>query len=246
MGKEVEKKYLVKRKPDNLEKYKKVGIKQWYITKEDDSVTNRLRLYDTGECIFELKKGHYMFREEIAFQADFKEFEELIKWAPNLSKDRYILIDNEMFQITLDVYKEQLEGLLIMEVEGKGNDAFNNVFNWEVPKEWTWVEKEVSDDNNYSNNILAIKNMIKPKNLNRLYEIIDDVVRDDARDEAKGIIDLMSDKDASEIEMYYDTDSFNVICSHLDKVKYDLSKEGKITINEDDNFGHLPDAWTEE
>jgi adenylate cyclase len=238
--KEIEKKYLLKEfkpSPD----YVKKGIKQWYITKPEDSVSNRLRLYDDGQCIFSIKKGISIAREEVEIEVNFEDYESLLRWRPYVSKTRYIIYEDDDCEIIVDEYHEQLDGLYVMEVEGKGEDSFNYIFNYELPDKYKdWVDKEVTNDVEYTNVALAEKNMIKPKNIDRLYKIINDIVKDDAIEEAKEIADNMSDKDASELEMYYDDDSPNIVCLHLDSVKYELIQNGILTKKDTDQFGDVP------
>jgi CYTH domain-containing protein len=240
MALEIERKFLLKGFTP-LPSYKKIGIKQWYLTKPDDSLSNRIRLQSDGKCIFTIKKGASISLEELEWEVNFDDFKELIRWRPFVVKDRYTVFEDDEVIITVDEYKEQLDGLYIMEVEGKGDDSFNIINNYKLSNEFQeWVDREVSSDSEYKNFSLAEKNMIKPKNIKKLYEIIDDVVRKDARDEAKEIADHMDDKDASDIEMYYNDDSGSIVCLHLDDVKHRLIKNGILSKKDNDQFGDVP------
>jgi adenylate cyclase len=234
MATEIEKKFFIKTLPD-LTKYSKVGIKQWYITNKNDSILNRLRLYDDGRCIFEIKQGGFNIREEIGFEANFDEFEDMIKYKPYLEKDRYLIEDSESLEIILDVFKGNLEGIYVLEVEGKGDDGFNEVFNWESP--WDWVGDEIKDTN-YSGFKLAEKNMINKKDTTKLTKIVNDVIREDFRKEAMEIVKHMDDEFSSEMIMYYDDDNRNAVCMHFDYIKQQLVKKGIMKLDENDNFGH--------
>ena len=237
---EIERKFLVKKLPEDIEKYPKKSIKQWYLTKPEDSVTNRIRVYDDDYdlCSFEFKIsiGH-MTRTEVGMIAPFKEFEDALRWKPYLTKDRYYLEQSDKFEITIDVYRENLKGLYILEVEGASDDSFNDVNNWDIPKEWDWIEKEVSDDSDYSNDNLAIKNMIYPKDEEKLIEIVKKVFQKDYLEEAKEIIKHMNDQEASEVVMYNNTNSDNIIGLHFDSIKQRLVSEKILEQKESDGFG---------
>ena len=243
----LEKKFLVKKIPDvivyesgetkSLNSLPCKGIQQWYITKKDDSVVNRLRLYEDGNCIFEIKRG-YSISRDIGWKVKFEDFKDIIKYTSNLSFDRYIIVNDDDFIITLDMYKENLQGLCLLEVKGKGEDSFTNVFNWKIPESWDWVDKEVTNDQEYENVTIAEKNMISSKNIEVLYNIIDDVLREDLREEAKEIADNLDDKGYSEIKMYYDTDNLNAVCMHFDNLKNKMIKKGIMTMKEGDELGY--------
>jgi hypothetical protein len=67
-------------------------------------------------------------------------------------------------------------------------------------------------------------------------------IRKDCYQEAKEIIKLASDEDCREFLRYFKEDKGNICCLVLDRIKRDLIAEGKITLNENDNFGK-PLIW---
>lgn len=235
MATEIEKKFFIKTIPD-LTKYRKVGIKQWYLNKEEDSLINRLRVYDNGDCVFEIiKQDSFFIREEIAMKADFNEFKDLIKYKPFLEKDRYFIEETDTLEIVLDVFKGNLKGLAILEVEGKGHDGFNEVFNWKSP--WNWVGREIDSDINYSGFKLAEKNMINKKDETKLNNIVDECIREDIRHEAKEIVKHMDDEISSSIIMYYDDNNINAVCMEFSYIKNKLVEKGVMEQKEKDEFG---------
>lgn len=62
-------------------------------------------------------------------------------------------------------------------------------------------------------------------------------IRKDCHHEAKEIIKLASSEDRKEFMKYFKEDNGNICCLVLDRIKRDLIAEGKMTLNENDNFG---------
>jgi hypothetical protein len=62
-------------------------------------------------------------------------------------------------------------------------------------------------------------------------------IRKDCYQEAKEILSLGSDDDRKEFLKYHKEDKGNICCLVLDRIKRDLIAEGKMTLNENDNFG---------
>ena len=73
-----------------------------------------------------------------------------------------------------------------------------------------------------------------------LEEILNDLIKPEARQEALEIMTLASDKDLIEFNQYYSKKSYNVCCLVIDKVKTDLVKQNKLTQKPEDNFGGFP------
>lgn len=69
--------------------------------------------------------------------------------------------------------------------------------------------------------------------------IVDEVIRKEARDEAKLILRTASDEQMDEFIQYYKAKSFNICCMHLDTIKYKLVKDGKMIQNVNDCFGDI-------
>ena len=67
-------------------------------------------------------------------------------------------------------------------------------------------------------------------------------LRKDCYHEAKEILKSASDDDRKEFMKYFKEDKGNICCLVLDRIKRDLIAEGKMTLNENDNFGK-PLIW---
>lgn len=150
-GIEIERKFLLKRLPKNLEKYRHHEIEQGYLAVERRSgVQVRLRRKGSAfslSCKREGKKG----REEREITLRAAQFRVL--WPATegrrLSKIRYE-VPWKSFTVEIDVYRGRHEGVIVAEVEfesEKSRDAF-------VPPEW--FGREVTGEARYSNVVLAL------------------------------------------------------------------------------------------
>ncbi|RLD63593.1 MAG: hypothetical protein DRI95_11515 [Bacteroidetes bacterium] len=70
-----------------------------------------------------------------------------------------------------------------------------------------------------------------------LKEIIDDVIKPEARKEAFKIMDMASTEDLDEFNKYYNNESHNICCLIIDNVKTNLVKQNKLTQTPEDHFG---------
>ncbi len=84
------------------------------------------------------------------------------------------------------------------------------------------------------------KKTISKMDINEIQKIITEVIKPEARKEALEIMKLAEQKDVDDLVKYYKANSYNVVCLVIDKAKSDLVKAGKLTQNDDDNFGNFP------
>lgn len=68
--------------------------------------------------------------------------------------------------------------------------------------------------------------------------IVNDLIREDARNEALEILDLSRDEEIIEFINYYKNNMGNIACLHLDTMKRELVKRGLMIHNKTDHFGH--------
>ncbi|MBO4592146.1 MAG: CYTH domain-containing protein [Eubacterium sp.] len=111
---EIERKFLLKYLPENLESYEHHTIVQGYVNTEP---VVRIRQYDEN-YILTIKSLGLMERIEIEKELTEKEFKELSTMVKGnvISKVRYKIPYNE-YTIELDIFKEEFEGLIMAEVE---------------------------------------------------------------------------------------------------------------------------------
>lgn len=112
---EIERKFLIKQLPENLEAYPAERIEQGYL-----NTTPVLRIRrKNDDYIFTYKSAGLMSREEIEVPLTKEAYEHLIpKCDGNLiSKTRYRIPEEHGYTIELDVFHGSLCGLLLAEVE---------------------------------------------------------------------------------------------------------------------------------
>ena len=145
---EIERRFLIKKTPENLSEFTGEYIEQGYIeTKEGTSIRIRQR---EETCYLTIKKGSGKIREEAEIIITQEQYNMLwpITQGCRIKKTRYEIPYNDHI-IELDIYNGKLKGLLTAEVEfssEKDCDSFN-------PPEW--FGKEVTDIKEYSNRSLA-------------------------------------------------------------------------------------------
>lgn len=147
---EIERKFLVKTLPENLDQYPNKDIIQGYLAIGTDGTEVRLR--KKGEKYFEtVKSSGDKTRSETEVEITKNQFDVL--WVATegkrVEKNRYE-IQYEDRVIELDVYRVNLDGLLSAEVEFP-NESESNVF---IPPEW--FGEEITSDKRYKNQNLAL------------------------------------------------------------------------------------------
>ena len=147
---EIERKFLVKFLPENLDSYPHKEILQGYICVSEDGTAVRLR--EKGKKYYlTVKSGFGKDRPEDEIELTQGQFDAI--WGTTetkrVRKTRYEIPDPAGI-IELDIYHDALEGLVTVEVEFR-DDASSDDF---VPPEW--FGEEVTDDESYKNHNLAI------------------------------------------------------------------------------------------
>ena len=153
MAREIERKFLVTELPQELESYPKNEIIQGYISILEDGTEERVR--KKGARFFHtVKTGSGLVRQESDKEISEKEFNEL--WAKTdgkrILKTRYD-IEYEGLLIELDIFSQNLQGLVVAEVEFEDEEQSYKF----VPPEW--FGNEITDDNAYKNKTLAVYGM---------------------------------------------------------------------------------------
>lgn len=147
---EIERKFLVRSLPENLEQYPHEDIIQGYLAITEDGTEVRLR--QKGEKYFQtVKSGSGKTRLESEIEITEEQFKSL--WeatnGKRVEKTRYE-IPHENGTIELDVYHGDLEGLLLAEMEFSSEEESNKFV---APK---WLSEEVTFDKRYKNQNLAL------------------------------------------------------------------------------------------
>lgn len=148
MALEIERKFLVGELPDWLEACESDRIRQGYIALDGDT---EVRIRDRGSApSLTVKHGRGLVRTEVELDLDAERFEAL--WP--LTEGRRVvkrrsLLAIEHLAYEIDVYEEDLAGLVVAEIEFGSVEA-SEAF---VPE--PWLSLEVTEDGRYKNRSLA-------------------------------------------------------------------------------------------
>ena len=144
---EIERKFLVREMP-HLEGCEKSEIVQGYISLTPET---RIRKRD-NKYYLTIKGEGDVVREETEKEVSEKEGKELFSQVESklIEKTRY-LINIGRYIAELDIYKNHLEGLVVVEVEFETEADANNF----VPP--LWFGEDISKNKEYRNKVLAYK-----------------------------------------------------------------------------------------
>jgi len=157
---EIERKFLIKSLPENLEQYPHEDIVQGYLAINENG--NEVRLRQKGNKYFQTVKSE---GEKIRFESEIEITEEQFNslWeatkGKRIEKTRYeIPCENGI--IELDIYRGDLDGLLSAEIEFSNEEDSNKFI---IPE---WLSTEVTNDKEYKNQNLALHGIPKRKEIN--------------------------------------------------------------------------------
>ncbi len=152
---EIEKKYLVRELPANLKDYDVYRIEQGYLC---NYPTLRIRKCNEDYILTYKRKGsksnkenHIIVNDEVELELNetsYLKLREKIDY--NLVvKDRYAIPLEDGLVAEMDIFKEQLSGLVLVEVEFKDEQQGQDF----IPP--SWFGEDVSEDSRYRNVHLA-------------------------------------------------------------------------------------------
>ena len=147
---EIERKYLIKKLPDNLAEYESHLIEQAYLCTDPT-----IRVRKSDDDYYMTYKGRGLLeRAEYNLPLNKDAYEKLVKKAEGniISKRRYVIpIDGSDLKIELDVFDDPFAPLIMAEVE------FGSVEESEgfIPPDW--FDKEVTEDPAYHNSNMAMR-----------------------------------------------------------------------------------------
>lgn len=159
---EIERRFLVKNIPDNIENYEKQNITQGYI-----STSPVIRLRKNNDSFYLTCKGKgLLVRDEWETAITKEQFDTL--WfkvdGNKINKTRYkIPLNNHVAE--LDIYLDHLDGLVTVEVE------FATVEDSKIFIAPDWFYKELTLDERYTNAYLANVNPEEAKRLVLNYKL---------------------------------------------------------------------------
>jgi len=144
---EIERKYLVKNTPENLEKYEQKRISQGYIC--TNPVVRIRRSND--DYFLTYKSRGLMAREEYEMPLTAEAFEHMLPKIDGIliDKIRYMIPLDEKHAAELDIFQGTLAPLRLVEVEFESIEDANNF----VPP--TWFGDDVTNSGEYHNSNLS-------------------------------------------------------------------------------------------
>lgn len=144
---EIERKYIPKSIPKDLEKYKHMKIEQAYLNTEP---VIRIRKQD-DEYVLTYKGGGMMAREEYNLPLNEKSYHHLLEKADGnvITKTRYLIPIHDGLIAELDIFEGRFSDITIVEVEFSSVEEANSF----VPPEW--FGEDVTLDGRYHNSYLS-------------------------------------------------------------------------------------------
>ena len=144
---EIERKFLIKKLPDNLTSYKARKIEQAYLC--SDPVVRVRR--DNDDYYLTYKSKGMIVREEYNLPLTKEAYGHLLAKADGniITKTRYEIPEKDNLTIELDVFEGKFDGLLLAEVEFASEEEALGY----IPPEW--FGEDVSNSTKYHNSTLS-------------------------------------------------------------------------------------------
>lgn len=144
---EIERKFLIKKLPDNLTSYKARKIEQAYLC--TDPVVRVRR--DNDDYYLTYKSKGMLVREEYNLPLTKEAYGHLLAKADGniITKTRYEIPEKDNLTIELDVFEGKFDGLLLAEVEFASEEEALCY----IPPEW--FGEDVSNSTKYHNSTLS-------------------------------------------------------------------------------------------
>lgn len=144
---EIERKYLVKKIPSNLDQYESKKIAQGYLCTEPV-----VRIRRSNNDYYMTYKGDgLMVREEYNLPLTEEAYTHLRPKIDGLliAKTRYLIPLNDKLTAELDIFEEDLKGLVIVEVE------FDSIEEANAFTSPDWFGEDVTNSGKYHNSYLS-------------------------------------------------------------------------------------------
>jgi adenylate cyclase len=150
---EIERKFLVKEIPDNLDTYERIDMTQGYL---NTSPVVRVRK-ENDDYVLTYKGSGLLSHSEYNLPLNKESFDHLLKKCDGIiiSKSRYKIPLKNNLTAELDIFKGDLESLKLVEVEFDSVEEANNF----IPPEW--FGEDVTTDNRYHNSYIAKYGLLK-------------------------------------------------------------------------------------
>lgn len=148
---EIEKKFLVKQLPDNLENYPHSRMTQSYISRSPVIRLRKIEKESITSFVLTIKSGGLAVRQEFELPLQETDYERLFQKVEGrvLQKVRYLIPLSDGYTAELDIFEGELAGLQLVEVEFPSVEAMDL---FEAPD---WFGEDVSASAQYHNSVLS-------------------------------------------------------------------------------------------
>ena len=149
---EIERKFLVKKVPQELDQYEMQEMQQAYLCDDPVIRVRSIRQKDVMEYVLTIKGRGMVIREEHELPLSKEKFEQLLEKREGriLSKKRYRIPLSDGHVAELDVYEGDYAGMYTVEVEFKDE---KDLAGFQVP---VWFGEDVSEERRYKNSTLCM------------------------------------------------------------------------------------------
>ena len=144
---EIERKFLVKEIPDNLNNFEKTDMTQGYL---NTAPVVRIRR-ENDDYVLTYKGSGLLSHSEYNLPLNEESFNHLLKKCDGIiiSKTRYKIPIKNYLVAELDIFKGELESLTLVEVEFKSIDEAKSF----IPP--SWFGEDVTSDKRYHNSYIS-------------------------------------------------------------------------------------------
>ena len=150
---EIERKFLVKKIPDNLDTYERIDMTQGYL---NTAPVVRVRK-ENDDYVLTYKGSGLLSHSEYNLPLNKEAFEHLLKKCDGIiiSKSRYKIPLENNLTAELDIFKGDLDSLKLVEVEFGSVEEAENF----IPPEW--FGEDVTTDGRYHNSYISKYGLLK-------------------------------------------------------------------------------------
>lgn len=144
---EIERKFLPKVLPENLDSYQNYRIEQAYL---NTAPVVRIRRQD-NDFYLTYKGGGMMAREEYNLPLNEKSYYHLLEKTDGnvITKTRYLIPIHDNLTAELDIFEGKFKGMLLVEVEFDSIEQANSF----IPPDW--FGDDVTNDHRFHNSYLS-------------------------------------------------------------------------------------------
>ena len=148
---EIERKFLVRQLPENLNSYSHSRLTQSYISRSPVIRLRKIEKEKETSFVLTVKSGGLAVRQEFELSLQEADYEHLFQKVEGrvLQKIRYLIPLASGYTAELDIFEGELSGLQLVEVEFPSVEAMNQ---FEVPD---WFGEDVSASAKYHNSVLS-------------------------------------------------------------------------------------------